>query len=135
MFPNLLRGVLRLNQEKLYDNRLRLVSEQTVTTLVSGTPQVTTTQSTHWEGYGSIQYVRLRIQKAFGDENAGTIEDPISVVAYLPYDALPNEGMALVDIEGVTGEANLTYRQSRRPANVGGINVYWELYLGLPSNA
>jgi len=43
--------------------------------------------------------------------------------------------MALVDIEGVTGEANLTYRQSRRPANVGGINVYWELYLGLPSNA
>jgi hypothetical protein len=135
MIPSLARGFITRNQPKLFSNRLRLVNESSTMTLVSGTPIMSTTQTTHWEGYGSIQYVRPRIQKAFGDENQGTIEDPISVIVHLPYEALPTEGMVVVDIDGVTGEVGLSYRQSRRPANVAGINTSWELYLGLPSNA
>ena len=134
MFPQLLRTQLIRNQSKLYMNSLRLVSESTVTTLVNGTPETTTTQATHWEGLGSLQYVRPRIQKSMADVNQGTMEDPVSIVCYLPHVAEPTEGMVVVDLDGVLGDANQAYPQSRMPANVGGVSVYWELYLGLPSN-
>lgn len=135
MFPQLLKTQLTQNQSKLYSNRLRLVSESTETVLVNGTPEVVVTQTTHWEGLGSLQYVRPRIQKALADPNQGLMEDPVSVVCYVPYEALPTEGMVLIDLDGVLSDANQAYPQSRKPANVGGVSVYWELYLGLPSNA
>lgn len=144
MFPTLARINLIRNQSKLYMNNVRLLSEQTVTSLVTeeeeyetystGTPIVTTTLATHWEGKGSIQYVRPRIQKAIASENQGMVEDPISLVAYLPYEAKPEESMMVIDIDGVVGAAGRAYLQSRKPANVGGLNVYWELYLGLGVN-
>lgn len=123
------------SQSKLYSNRLRLVSESATTTLVDGTPELVVTQTMHWEGLGSLQYVRPRIQKSLADPNQGTLEDPVSVVCYVPYDALPSEGMTLIDLDGVLSDAGQAYPQSRKPANVGGVSVYWELYLGLPSNA
>lgn len=134
MFPNLLKSNLVPNQHKLYSNNIRLVSETVSVTLQNGTPESVVTQTTHWQGLGSIQYVRPRIQKAFGDENGGTIEDPISMIVYVPYEAMPNEGMVMVDVDGALGVPGQSYRQSRRPANVGGLSVYWEMYLGLPSN-
>lgn len=134
MFPRLLQTQLLANQSKLYVNRLRLVSESTVTSVVNGTPQTTTVQTTHWEGLGSLQYVRPRIQKSMADEYGGTMEDPVSVVGYLPIEAAPTEAMMLIDLDGILGSANQAYPQSRKPANVGGVSVYWELYLGLPVN-
>lgn len=134
MFPNLLRSQMLQNQKKLYVNNLRLVTESTTMELVYGTPQQTTTQTTHWEGKGSLQYVRPRIQKAFADEYQGTMEDPVSIVCYLPNEAAPDESMVLIDLDGVLGLPNQAYQQSRKPANVGGVSVYWELYLGLPPN-
>jgi hypothetical protein len=133
-FPSLLRSQLLNNQSKLYYNNLRLVSESTSVSIVNGTPESTVVSTTHWEGKGSLQYVRPRIQKSMADEYQGTMEDPVSVVCYLPYDALPDESMVLVDLDGVLGAPNQTYVQSRKPANVGGVNVYWELYLGLAVN-
>ena len=62
------------------------------------------------------------------------MEDPVSLVCYLPVEAQPDESMLVVDVDGVVGEAGQRYHQSRKPANVGGANVYWELYLGLASN-
>lgn len=135
MFPNALVNQLRTNQYRLYTNRIALVTETTTTTVVNGTPQTNVTESVHWEGKGSIQYVRPRIQKSIADENAGTMEDPISAVAYIPYEALPNEAMLLVDVDGVLGEPGSRYEQSRVPANVGGVSVYWEVYLGQGVNA
>jgi hypothetical protein len=145
MFPSLARSVLMRNQSRLYFNRVRLASEQTITSIEmvddgegnlvsSGTPIVTVTFSTHWEGKGSIQYVRPRIQKAIASENQGMVEDPISLVAYLPYDSFPEDSMMVIDIDGVVGSPGRAYAQSRKPANVGGLNVYWELYLGLGVN-
>jgi hypothetical protein len=134
MFPTLAKVNLIRNQSKLYVNNVRLAAETTVTTLVSGTPVVTTSFVTHWEGRGSIQYVRPRIQKAIASENQGMVEDPISLVAYLPYDAMPEESMMVIDLDGTVGEVGRAYIQSRKPANVGGLNVYWELYLGLGVN-
>lgn len=145
MIANLAKINLTRNQHKLYSNRIRLASESTSTVIVSeddgegnmvstGTPEVVITLTNHWEGLGSIQYVRPRIQKAIAAENQGMVEDPISLVAYLPYDALPEESMMVVDVDGVVGSAGRAYIQSRKPANVGGLNVYWELYLGLGVN-
>lgn len=144
MFPSLARSILLRNQSRLYFNRVRLVSEQTVTSMEmvevdgvmvsSGTPITTTTLVTHWEGMGSIQYVRPRIQKAIASENQGMVEDPISLVAYLPYEASPEDSMTVIDIDGTVGQPGRAYAQSRKPANVGGLNVYWELYLGLGVN-
>ena len=135
MFPELLKVQMQKNQYKLYTNSLRLISESTQTTLVNGTPEVVTTESTHWEGLGSLQYVRPRIQKSIADENQGTMEDPVSIVCYLPQEAEPDESMLLVDVDGVIGPSGQKYFQSRKPANVGGVGVYWELYLGLGVNA
>jgi hypothetical protein len=144
MFPTLARVNLIRNQSKLYINRVRLAAETTVTSIEmvevdgemvsTGTPIVTTTFATHWEGKGSIQYVRPRIQKAIASENQGMVEDPISLVAYLPYDAMPEESMMVIDLDGTVGDPGRAYIQSRKPANVGGLNVYWELYLGLGVN-
>ena len=134
MFPNLLRSLMQQNQHKLYVNRLRLVNELTETVLINGTPSIQVTQTTHWEGRGSLQYVRPRIQKAFANEYQGTMEDPVSVVCYLPNEALPDESMVLIDLDGILGTTNQAYQQSRKPANVGGLSVYWELYLGLSAN-
>lgn len=135
MFPNALVNQLRTNQYRLYTNRVSLVTEDTTTTVVSGTPTISTVETVHWTGKGSIQYVRPRIQKSIADEHAGTMEDPISVVAYLPAEATPDESMLLVDVDGVLGEPGKRYEQSRKPANVGGVSVYWELYLGQGVNA
>ena len=135
MFPNLLKYILKDNQSKLYVNDISLVTEATTTTVVSGTPTTSTVESTHWTGKGSIQYVRPRIQKSIASENAGTMEDPISAVAYVPYEAMPTESMVIVDLDGVLGEVGQRYQQSRPPANVGGVNVYWECYLGSSVNA
>lgn len=135
MFPNLLVNILEKNQSKLYSNNLALVTENTTTVVENGTPKTETTTATYWSGKGSVQYVRPRIQKSIADENTGTMEDPVSIVAYLPYEAAPNESMFLVDVDGVIGEAGQRYPQSRKPANVGGVSVFWELYLGLGVNA
>lgn len=135
MFPNLLVNMLEKNQSKLYTNRLELVSESTTTVVENGTPKTVTTPASHWSGVGSLQYVRPRIQKSIADENAGTMEDPISIVAYVPFDANPDESMFLVDVDGSLGVPGERYAQSRRPANVGGVGVYWELYLGFGVNA
>jgi hypothetical protein len=135
VIPSLLKANLRFNQYNLYSNRLRLVSESTSVVLVDGTPESVVSQVVHWEGVGSMQYVRPRIQKAFADLNAGLMEDPISIMAFVPFEAMPDEGMILVDVDGAIGVPGLSYRQSRKPANTGGVGVFWELYLGLPSNA
>jgi hypothetical protein len=145
MFPSLARANLLRNQYKLFFNQLKLISEQTVTSMEmiddgegnmvsSGTPIITKTFVTHWEGKGSIQYVRPRIQKAIASENQGTIEDAISLVAYIPYESSPIESMMLIDVDGAAGNPGRAYAQTRRPANVGGLDVYWELYLGLGAN-
>ena len=145
MIANLAKINLFRNQSKLYSNKVRLASETTSTVIATeedeegnpvstGTPEVIITLSTHWEGLGSIQYVRPRIQKAIAAENQGMVEDPISLVAYLPYEAMPEESMMVVDVDGVVGSAGRAYIQSRKPANVGGLAVYWELYLGLGVN-
>lgn len=135
MFPALAKAQLKRHQGSLYTNTVKLVSEETSMTLVDGTPQEDVTQTVHWEGKGSIQYVRPRIQKAIADEHAGTMEDNITIVCYLPYNAAPTEGMMVVDVDGVAGKAGAYYPQSRAPANVGGLNVYWELYIGATVNA
>lgn len=135
MFPSLARSQLKSRMGMLFDNTVRLVSESTSMTLVNGTPQESVTQTVHWEGQGSIQYVRPRIQKAFADETAGTMEDNITIVCYLPYEAQPTEGMMVVDVDGVAGRVGAYYPQSRAPANVGGLSVYWELYIGAVANA
>lgn len=134
MFPRLLQNNLLHNQSKLYVNQLQLMTESSSTTLINGTPETTVTQTQHWAGYGSIQYVRPRIQKSVADEYGGTMEDPISLVAYVPYEAMPTEGMVVIDVDGVIDGAGKGYRQSRKPANVGGADVYWEVYLGLEAN-
>lgn len=134
MFVTLLMKNMLKNQSKLYSNNLRLVSQQVSTTVSNGMPVTNIVESTHWEGLGSIQYVRPRIQKSIASENAGMMEDPISVVCYLPIDAYPTDSMVVVDVDGIVGEAGTAYSQSRAPANVGGANVYWELYIGGPVN-
>ena len=135
MFTQLARAQLQRNQFQLYDNNVRLVSESTSMSIVNGTPQEVTTQTVHWEGKGSIQYVRPRIQKAVASETGGTMEDNITIVCYVPHDALPSEGMKVVDVDGVAGNPGSVYSQSRAPANVGGLSVYWELYIGATANA
>lgn len=134
MFPEMLRRQLKQHQYKLFDNSVSLVTETTGMTLVNGTPTEGVTESTYWEGKGSIQYVRPRIQKSIADENMGTMEDPVSLVCYVPIEAEPDESMLVVDVDGVVGPAGQRYPQSRKPANVGGANVYWEMYLGLAVN-
>lgn len=134
MFPNLLKSQLKQNQHRLYSNNLKLISESAETTVVNGVPRETVTETEHWSGKGSLQYVRPRIQKAIAGEYAGTMEDPISIVCYVPFEAEPNESMTLVDVDGVTGPPGSYLLQSRKPANVGGLSVYWELYLGRVSN-
>lgn len=134
MFPEMLRRQMSQNQYKLYDNSVSLVTESTSVVLSSGTPVEQVAESTHWSGKGSIQYVRPRIQKSIADEYAGTMEDPVSLVCYLPLEAEPDESMLVVDVDGVVGPAGQRYPQSRKPANVGGAGVYWELYLGLAVN-
>lgn len=134
MFVTLLQKNILKNQEKLYSNNLRLVSQSMTTTVSNGMPVTNIAETTHWEGLGSIQYVRPRIQKSIASENAGMMEDPVSVVCYLPYEASPTEAMVIVDVDGIIGEAGTNYTQSRAPANVGGANVYWELYIGGPVN-
>lgn len=135
MFPNALVNQLKKNQYRLYSNLVSLVTETTTTTVVNGTPTSSVVESVQWSGKGSIQYVRPRIQKSIADEHAGTMEDSISAVAYLPYEAMPDESMLLVDTDGVLGDPGQRYEQSRKPANVGGVNVYWEVYLGQGVNA
>lgn len=135
MMVDALRRQMLGNQSVLYSNNVQLISESTSTVISNGLPKEIVTQSTHWSGLGSIQYVRPRIQKSIADENQGTMEDPVSIVCYLPVDASPSEGMLVVDVDGVIGPAGERYVQSRRPANVGGASVYWELYLGMASNA
>jgi hypothetical protein len=134
MFATLARVNLLRNQSRLYSNRVQLAREETISEVEDGTPVVTTTLVPHWTGMGSIQYVRPRIQKAIASENQGMMEDPISLVAYVPYDAQPDDSMMIIDVDGVVGTAGRSYIQSRKPANVGGLNVYWEIYLGLGVN-
>lgn len=135
MLVNALRAQMLNNQSMLYSNQLKLISESTSTVISNGLPTEVVTESVHWSGLGSIQYERPRIQKSIADENQGTMEDPITIVCYVPFDAEPGESMMVVDVDGAIGPANQRYSQSRRPANVGGASVYWEVYLGLPSNA
>lgn len=130
MLPNLLYNQLIKNQNLLYSNNIKLISKTISISLVAGTPQEVVSETEHWSGKGSIQYVRPRIQKSIADEMAGTMEDPVAIVCYLPYDAMPNEGMSVVDVDGVLGKVDSYLIQSRVPANVGGVNVYWEVYIG-----
>jgi len=130
MFPELLRKQMANNQYLLFDNQVKLVSKERTTGLVNGTPTDTVVETEHWVGPGSIQYVRPRIQKSIADENAGTMEDPVAVVCYVPYEAMPDESMTVVDVDGALGVEGAYLVQSRVPANVGGLNVYWELYIG-----
>jgi len=134
MFPEMLRRQLGQNQYKLYDNNVSLVTESTSVSLSSGTPVEETMELLSWSGKGSIQYVRPRIQKSIADENAGIMEDAVSLVCYVPFEAAPDESMLVVDVDGVIGTPGQRYPQSRKPANVGGANIYWELYLGLAVN-
>lgn len=136
MFPNALRAQLTANMSRLFENNIQLISESTQISLANGTPEETVTQSVHWEGKGSIQYERPRIQKSIADEYQGTMEDPVTIVCYLPFSAAPDESMLVVDVDGAaSGVAGQRLMQSRKPANVGGNNSYWELYLGLGVNA
>lgn len=134
MFPDLLKNQMLGNQKLLYDNNVKLVSISVSMSLVNGTPSQSTSETEHWSGKGSIQYVRPRIQKSIASETAGMVEDPIAIVCYLPYEAMPDEGMILVDEDGATGIEGVRMKQIQKPANVGGLNVYWELYLGAPVN-
>lgn len=134
MFPNLLRKQMLDNQTLLYDNNVKLISVSVSSGLVNGTPTQTTSETEHWSGKGSIQYVRPRIQKSIASETAGLVEDPIAIVCYLPYESMPTEGMVVVDEDGATGIVGVRMKQIQKPANVGGLNVYWELYLGAPVN-
>jgi hypothetical protein len=134
MFPALARRQLLANQSLLFENEIRLVSESVVTLLVQGTPELVTTEVVHWVGLGSVQYIRPRIQKPLASENSGIYDDPIAGVVYVPYDAAPNESMIVIDVDGAFGSPGGRYRQSRKPANVGGLDVYWECYVGAPSN-
>lgn len=135
MLVDALRRQMLNNQSMLYSNSVQLISESTSIAMSAGLPREVVTQTTHWSGLGSIQYVRPRIQKSIADENQGTMEDPVSIVCYLPFESQPSESMLVVDVDGVIGAAGQRYQQSRRPANVGGASVYWELYLGMASNA
>lgn len=136
MFPQILRNQLTANISRLFENDIQLLSESTQISLVNGTPQEVITQTVHWEGKGSIQYERPRIQKSIADEYQGTMEDPVTIVCYLPFDAAPDESMIVVDVDGAaSGVPGHKLMQSRKPANVGGNNSYWEVYLGLGVNA
>jgi hypothetical protein len=104
-------------------------------TVVNGTPVLQESWETYWEGIGSIQYLRPRTQRSVPSISAGIAEDPVTVLVYLPFEAMPSEDMRVVDVDGVVGEAGNALRQSRQPANVGGLDVYWEVYLGKPTNA
>ena len=134
MFPRVLVNQLGRSQKLLYANLVKLITESTTTTVVAGTPSTSVVETILWSGMGSLQYVRPRIQKSIADEHGGTMEDPFSAVAYLPYEAMPDESMLVVDVGGALGSVGERYHQSRRPANVGGVSVYWELYLGLGAN-
>jgi hypothetical protein len=122
------------NQRKLYSNRVSLVIETHGITIVNGTPVEGGSDSVVWSGLGSIRYVRPRIQKSDPGDNVGMFEDPVSVIVYLPVEANPTEEMVVVDVDGVLGEPGLKLRQIRKPANVAGVSVNWELYLGVPTN-
>jgi hypothetical protein len=128
------RAQLLSKQNLLYRNQIRLISESTETQVIYGTPEDVTVEAVHWAGYGSIQYRRMVGQNPRMMDSAGTYEYPITVVCYVPYDARPNEGMVLVDVDGVLGQVNGHYRQVRAPANVGGADVNWEIYLAVPVN-
>jgi hypothetical protein len=126
--------ILRQNMVKygpyLFTNQVKLVTRSETVSLVNGTPSRVTQDTVHWEGKASLQYVRPTGNNFIVREMDGTIEDTVSFLAYLPYDASPDEGMLLVDVDGVLGRANAYYTQKRRPADVGGVNAYWEAYLG-----
>jgi len=102
--------------------------------LVDGTPTHTTQETVQWEGMGSIQYVRSEALKGFADERGGTAEQPTAIECFLPYEAMPDEGMAVVDVDGVLGTVGAYLTQNRAPANVGGADVHWQLYLGESGN-
>jgi hypothetical protein len=131
-------NVIRQNAVKaasmLFSNRLKLVSRTETMTLVSGTPSRTTVDITHWEGLGSLQYNRPTGNNYIVREMDGMIEGNISFMAYLPYSATPDEGMFLVDVDGTMGRAGAYYKQTRRGANVGGVNGYFVLYMGFSPN-
>lgn len=135
MFPELLRKQMLNNQYLLFDNQVKLVTKEKTMQLVNGTPSDSVVEAEHWVGAGSIQYVRPRIQKSIADENAGTMEDSVAVVCYVPFEAMPDESMSVVDVDGVLGTPGAYLVQSRVPANVGGLGVYWELYIGEAVNA
>lgn len=118
----------------LFTNPIQLVSRVEQTQLVNGTPQRVTTDVVHWEGNASLQFVRPTGNNFVVREDSGTIEDNVSFIAYVPYESNPDEGMILVDIDGILGREGAYYRQMRRPADVGGVNAYFELYLGFGPN-
>ncbi len=133
--PHAAKALLIRGSTLLMSDQVELVTIATVRVLVDGTPQETPTPTTVWTGLGSIQYNRPRIQKPFADFNAEQWEDPITAVVYLPNDAAPTKEMFVKDVDGRLGTVNALYPQSRKPANVGGVGVYFELYLGGASNA
>jgi len=129
---------LRRNMVKygsqLLTNRIQLVSRVESTQLVNGTPTRSTTDAVHWEGNASLQFVRPTGNNFVIREDTGTIEDNVSFIAYVPFESNPDEGLMLVDLDGILGREGAYYRQMRRPANVGGVSAYFELYLGFGPN-
>jgi len=133
-FMTILKSTVAANQERFMVNNVKLVERSASTTLVNGTPQIVESDELHWVGKGSLQYVRPTGNNLMKGEESGVVEGPVSFVAYVPYEALPDEGMMLVDVDGVFGRADAYYRQMMPPSNVGGLDTQWELYLGIGTN-
>jgi len=133
-FMNMLKVAVAQSQEGFMTNNVKLVERSASTTLVNGTPQIVESDELHWVGLGSLQYVRPTGNNLMQGEESGVVEGPVSFVAYLPYDALPDEGMMLVDVDGVFGTPDAYYRQMMPPSNVGGLDTQWNLYLGIGTN-
>ena len=78
--------------------------------------------ATVWTGTLSLQPDFSRRVAATGGQG-GTTDLAAPYAAYLPYVAMPKPGDKL-------SWGGRIYAQVTAPANVGGMNVYWQLFLG-----